>query len=95
MPEEAIAEGTILGDTFLHLQGVALAGGEEEAAQRPGSVARAEDDAPGQTDILHHTLQFARGVKDDVAPPPERAVQIIQGLLGRGSIHGSLARAIL
>jgi hypothetical protein len=79
-----IAEGIILGEAFLHLQDVVFADGEEEADEALVFVASGEDDAPRQTDILHDALQLAKGVKDDVALPPKRTVQIVQDLTGRG-----------
>jgi hypothetical protein len=79
-----IAEGIILGEAFLHLQDVVFADGEENAVEALGFVASGEDDAPRQTDILHDALQLAKGMKDDVALPPKRTVQIVQDLTGRG-----------
>jgi hypothetical protein len=71
MIEKMLAEGIFLGKALFHLQNVAFAGGEEEAVEALRFIAGGEDDASGQTDILHDALQFARGMKDDIPLPPE------------------------
>jgi hypothetical protein len=93
--KKMIAEGIMLGEAFLHLQDGAFADGEENAVEALSFVTGREDDTPGQTDILHDALQFAKGVKDGVSLPSKRAVQVVQDFIGRGRIHDFLARAIL